>query len=294
MKDFVLEFIDSLIGGADETPSDNLKDLEKKMDGSVEVDEGKLADESDITAPIGDGGVGLKYDYKTGHYPTSVYLTKFLSTVATENSNIEENIRMKKSILELLFEEMAELKNSQGVIGIGEDDDELGAAGADATASIDDGLAATEGESEKLDGELDKSKETDELFGDDNISGEKVAECTITNKRQYKKAVDHLFANLCEISCMSSLPVDLYESDTHKEILKSYFKSITESEKPLLWEKCNDKLKLEMAKRISKMQKGRDALMGAPTKTNAKIVERYLGETTAFIRKVNEVVKKKD
>ena len=199
MSKNVLEFITSLAGGPNQNPPDIYGEIKKLPDGSLQVGEDRVMEEFDIvanTTPVG-------FDYKNGRYVSSEYISKFLGK---ETNNIKENVDMKKSIIDLMLEQ-DEVTNSQGFVGVGEDDDMVGAPGFDSDDTIDDGIGDMADEGEDFDSELDKQDSVDTLFGNDNLpGGDKVAESTITKKSQYKKAVDHLFANLAELSVIEHLP----------------------------------------------------------------------------------------
>ena len=281
MSKTVLEFITSLAGGPNQNPPDLYGEIRKLPDGSLQVGEDRVMEEFDIvanTTPVG-------FDYKNGRYVSSEYISKFLGK---ETNNIKENVDMKKSIIDLMLEQ-DEVTNSQGFIGIGEDDDMVGAPGFDSDDTVDDGLGDMADEGEDFDSELDKQDSVDTLFGNDNLpGGDKVAESTITKKSQYKRAVDHLFANLSEISVIEHLPVEYYNTEAHKTILTNLYKSITESVTPILWESLSEEVKVGLAENISYYQKGRQLLLSKPTKSNARIVESYLRKTSRFLREVNK------
>lgn len=286
MSKTVLEFIDTILGGLPKTPPDLYGEIRKLPDGTLQVGDDRFVEEFDIVADT----TPVSYDYKHGRYPSSEYLSKFLGK---KTENIKENVDMKKSIIDLFLEETEELRNSQGFVGIGKEDDMVGAPGFKSDETIDDGLGDMADEGEKLDSELDKQSDVDDLFGNDNLpAGGKVAESAIKTKSQYKKAVDHLFANLAEISVIEHLPVEYYNSNAHKVILTSLYRSITESSAPILWESLGEDSKNRFAKHINYFQKGRKVLLSKPTKANAHLVESYLKRTNSFLKKVNKVVVK--
>ena len=231
--------------------------------------------------------------HKNGDYPSSSYLEKFFGA-ETGKKPIKEDFRMKnkrpKSVLSTILED---LENDQGFVGIGEDDGELGAPGFDSAASVDQGSADVADMAKQLDSQLDGSAVQDQLFGDDQIPGEKATVANesaryIHNKKQFRGAVNALFHNLAELSVLSYLPVHRYGKQEHKIVVESMYRGITESKKPVLWESMTPKAKTTISKKIAYFQERRDAILAKPTKRTACIVERYLIKTNRLLKEVGE------
>lgn len=254
------------------------------------IDKG-IIDERGIVGGSTNPAHAVPFRYKDCDYPSSKYLQRFLSNEDSQiKKPIKEDCRMnrKKSVLSVFFED---LENGRGLVGLGDDDNLVGAPGFDSDETIDQGLGDAVELGVSLDKDGDSAASEDHLFGDDRVPGEKetvAMEATyIKTKKQYKAALNALFHNLAEISILSYMPAARYGKQEHKIVTESYFKSIIHSKKPLLWESMTPKTQETVAKKVAYFQERYQMLLSKPTKKNAFVVERYLIDTNRFLREID-------
>lgn len=189
------------------------------------------------------------------------------------------------SALSKWIREQEELK--QGVEDApGAEDD-----GADAAPNYDEVGDAMPG-SDSVVGDVDDDFD-DEIFGDAEKkhaeAGAAVEESTlIKNKRDYAQAVDSLFANLAEISVLSSVGVEDVLTEGFVGAVTGLTEAVNSGELPVLWESMDPQTQFELAGKISTFRDAREALLAAPTKKNAAIVENYHAFTTDLLEMTAE------
>jgi len=286
-KSVLHEFIDKLQGGnADyEERMSRLKKTAPKLVEDKDVQEFGLPQNTE-TMPV-------PLRYKEGQKITSRYLEKFLTdSMETRNKPVvKEDTRMKKVKKSVLSAFLEDLENGRGFVGLGDDDGIVGAPGFKPDAAIDAGSADVAQFGEKLDKERDASSAEDELFGDDRLPGDKdkVAQESfqIKSKKDYTKAVNGLFRNLCEISLLSHLAPTRYGKQEHKIALESYYRAVVKSQKPILWETLSPTSQTVLAKKVAFLQEARKRFLSKSTKKSAKLMEKYLEVTANILKEVD-------
>jgi len=211
---------------------------------------------------------------------SSKYVASFMGK-PEGNLPFKEDTRM--SVIDKLLER-AELKNSRGTVGIGKEDEVLGAPNSKSEIAIDDGKKKLEAAAEKLDSEADTSNKQTELFGEKDVAGKKVAEASfIETKQDYEVVVEALVTHLVEMSLLSYVEETFVGTKEYDQLLEDYIGGVLEGAAPTGWGMMEESTKEFLAERILFFKERRDQMLASPTKRSAALVEEYYTDTVKLL-----------